>query len=71
MTIKLSPGQIVVYQTDHEGFYIGETSADPDPMNVGHWLIPAGCVEMKPPVINGGKRAKWVGYKWKLIAPGE
>ncbi|WP_223535263.1 hypothetical protein [Pseudomonas sp. GL-B-16] len=62
-------GQKVVYQTDGEGMYVGTSVADPDPMNEGHWLIPAGCVEMKPPTITGGKLPKWVGYKWKLINP--
>lgn len=67
MDIHLHEGQRLVYQTDRDGFYVGEAAADPDPQNVGNWLIPAGCVEMKPPLINGGKRPQWAGYKWKLI----
>lgn len=62
-------GQKEVFQTDEQGFYVGTTVADPDPQNIGSWLIPAGCVEVKPPLFTGGKIAKWVGYKWKLINP--
>ena len=67
MAIELQEGQRMVYQTDGQGLYVGEAAADPDPQNIGNWLIPAGCVEVKPPVITGGKRPQWVGYKWKLI----
>lgn len=68
MTIYLHEGQRIVYQVDGEGFYVGEAAADPDPRNLGIWLIPAGCVETAPPVIPRGKKAQWVGYKWKLIS---
>ncbi|MNF09860.1 hypothetical protein D3C80_2106350 [compost metagenome] len=64
--MKLHPGQRLVYQTDGQGFYVGEAAADPDPMNEGQWLLPAGCVNEKPPTITGGKRPQWVGYKWKM-----
>lgn len=67
MTIKLEFGQKLVYQTDESGFYVGETAADPDPLTEGHWLIPAGAVELKPPAITGGWRAQWMGYKWRLV----
>ena len=69
MAIELQEGQRLVYQTDANGLYVGEAIADPDPQNIGRWLIPAGCVEVKPPLFTGGKVAKWVGYKWKLINP--
>lgn len=59
--------QRVVYQADADGVYVGESVADPDPKNSEQWLIPAGCVEMKPPEIPRGKKAQWVGYKWKVI----
>lgn len=68
MDIPIQAGQRPVYQTDDDGFYVGETVADPDPQNIGNWLIPAGCVEAKPPSIPRGKKAQWVGYKWKLIS---
>lgn len=68
MGIQLQDGQRLVYQADADGFYVGEAAADPDPKNPSQWLIPAGCVEVKPPLIQAGKRAQWVGYKWKLIS---
>jgi hypothetical protein len=69
MTKQLQDGQRLVYQADDQGFYVGEAAADPDPQNSGNWLVPAGCVEIKPPTITGGRIPKWVGYKWKLINP--
>lgn len=67
MAIEPHPGQKIVYQADHDGLYIGETLADPDPQNYGQWLIPAGCVETKPPETSGNKRYQWAEYKWKAI----
>lgn len=67
MSIKLHEGQRLVYQLDDQGFYVGEAAADPDPRNIGSWLIPAGCVEVRPPPVSGGKRPQWAGYKWKLL----
>lgn len=68
MGIRLHPGQRLVYQTDENNMYVGETTADPDPQNIGNWLIPAGCVEVKPPPFAGTDRPQWVGYKWKIIS---
>lgn len=68
MAIQLHDGQRLVYQADSDGFYVGEAAADPDPQNVGMWLIPSGCVETKPPEIPRGKQAQWSGYKWKIIS---
>ena len=65
----LHPGQKIVYQADADGLFVGETTADPDPLNPGQWLVPAGCYEIAPPILTFGKTPKWVGYKWKLISP--
>lgn len=67
MEIQIQAGQRVVYQTDSAGYYVGEAVADPDPQNPGHWLIPAGCVEAKPPETRGDKRYHWATYKWKAV----
>ena len=68
MTIKVMPsGQKVVYQTDFNNMYVGETLADPDPQNPGHWLIPAGCHELEPPKVTFSKWPKWNGWKWQLV----
>lgn len=61
MTVK------IVYQTDHLGIYVGETVADASPLEPGVWLIPARCVEVKPPVIPERKAALWDGESWQLI----
>lgn len=67
MGTQIQVGQRVVYQADADGFYVGEAVADPDPQNPGQWLIPAGCVETKPPSTRGDRRFQWAGYKWKEI----
>ena len=58
-----------VYQTDHEGFLVGETFADPDPMDEANWLIPGGCVEQEPPALSDGQRAQFVGGAWLVVDP--
>lgn len=68
MAIQLAYGQKVAYQADADGFYVGETAADPDPLTEGHWLVPAGAVEVKPPPVTAGWRAQWMGYKWRLVS---
>ena len=58
-----------VFQTDHNGFLVGETFADPDPMDEGNWLIPGGCVEQEPPTLPDGQRAKFVSGTWVVVEP--
>lgn len=58
-----------VYQTDHEGFYVGTNSADSDPLLVGNWLIPGGCVTAEPPALTEGQRAQWTGSAWTVVNP--
>lgn len=59
----------IVYQTNPEGIYIGETLADESPLEPGVWLIPGGCVETPPPVLAEGELAKWdwVAMTWSVI----
>ena len=57
----------VVYQTDHQGIYIGTTVADQSPLEPGVWLIPGGCVEVAPPPVPEKKAALWNGQKWVLV----
>lgn len=63
----MEPGQRRVWQTDRDGYLIGESVADPDPMNEGQWLMPAGCVSVMPPRIPEGKWPRWVNGGWQLI----
>jgi len=58
-----------VFQTDHEGFLVGETFADPDPLNEGNWLIPGGCVEQEPPILEPGQGARFADGAWVVVEP--
>ncbi len=58
-----------VYQTDYNGFYVGSTVADADPLDEGNWLIPAGCVTEAPPTLNEGQCAQFANGVWVVIDP--
>ena len=53
-----------VYQTDAQGYFVGVTTADVDPLNPTEWLIPAGCVVAEPHDAPDGSRVKWDGSQW-------
>lgn len=55
-----------VYQTDTQGYFVGVTTADQDPMNPTEWLIPAGCVTVAPTDAPEGSRVKWTGSAWAM-----
>lgn len=58
-----------VYQTDAQGWYLGETVADESPLEPGTWLLPAGAVEPAPPDPPEGKWPRWIDGAWTLDAP--
>lgn len=58
-----------VYQTNHEGFYVGPTLADQDPLDEANWLIPAGCVTEAPPVLRDGQLAQFTNGAWVVVDP--
>jgi hypothetical protein len=58
-----------VYQTDFQGYFTCPVEADPSPLEPGVWLIPGGAVEVRPPVLSSGQRARWNGRAWDVIAP--
>ena len=60
---------MIVYQTDHEGFFVAAINADPDPLVEGNWLIPGGCVEVAPPDLSVGQSANWSKGKWVVVDP--
>lgn len=62
---------MLVYQTDHNGVYVGTVEADPSPLEPGVWLIPGGAVKTAPPNLGEGERAQWTGSAWQVIAPPE
>lgn len=57
----------IVYQTNHEGVYVGAVEADPSPLEPGVWLIPGGCVETPPPGIPQGHMAVWQNGAWSVV----
>lgn len=56
-----------VYQTDYQGFYVGTTVADPDPLDQGNWLIPAGCITQPPPSLGEKQLAQWAAGSWVVV----
>jgi hypothetical protein len=60
-----------VFQTDEDGFFVGVTMADPDPMVPGNWLIPGGCVTVAPPSVNDRQRTQWAGNEWTIVTEPE
>ena len=56
-----------VYQTDEQGFYVGQTTADPDQLDEGNWLIPAGCVTEQPPALSEKQQAQWIDGAWIVL----
>lgn len=57
----------IVYQTDHLGIFIGAVTADESPLEPGVYLVPGGCVEVKPPAVPEQKAAWWNGKAWQLV----
>lgn len=62
------PKQKVVFQTNHELVLVGTSLADESPLEPGVWMIPGGCVELEPPAIPPGHRARYSSGTW-LIEP--
>ena len=56
-----------VFQTDSSGFYVGEVTAAPDPLELGNFLIPAGCVLEAPPVAGPQLAARRVAGVWQVV----
>lgn len=60
--------QIIVYQTNDEGIFIGTTVADESPLEKGVFLIPRGAVKKAPPKLKEKQRARWdvEAQKWAV-----
>jgi hypothetical protein len=54
----------IVYQTDHNGYFVGQTQADESPLEPGVFLIPGGCVVDPPPSAEEGYRQRLVDGVW-------
>lgn len=50
----------IVSQVDEFGYLVGTTVADESPLEPGVFHIPAGAVDIEPPSVPKGKRAKLV-----------
>lgn len=48
------------------GELIGQSLADPDPMELGRWLIPDNATTLIPPVPGAGQFTAWNGADWVL-----
>lgn len=49
------------------GEYIGQSTARPDPMETGSYLIPAHASEVAPPEPGEGQAVVWMGEGWDLV----
>lgn len=57
-----------VWQTDDDGYLVGATVADPCQLEPGVYLIPGGCVEVKPPhALTTGQEWRWVEGEWVAV----
>lgn len=50
------------------GEHVGETTADPDPLVVDNWLIPAQATLISPPSLGENEVAVWSDGKWQVVA---
>jgi hypothetical protein len=50
-----------VSQLNEDGYFIGITIADASPLEPDVFLIPGGAVDVDPPVVPEGQRARWDG----------
>lgn len=55
-----------VYQTDSDGYFVGEITAQESPLEPGVYLIPAGAYETPPPQAGEGEVAQMAGGYWRL-----
>jgi len=60
-----------VYRVDHQGVFCAPVTlddSDRSPLEPTVWLIPAGCVDVKPPTLNQDERAIFNGRDWDVVA---
>jgi hypothetical protein len=53
-----------LYQTDRNGYYVGEVIADVDPLDSTRFLIPKGCVPDAPIEVPEWAVPRWVDGQW-------
>lgn len=57
---------MIVSQLDAHGYFVAAVMADESPLEPGVYLIPGGAVDIPPPSVQPGKRAKLVGDGWAI-----
>ena len=55
-----------VYQTNQDGYLVGITSAEKDPLDPSNWLIPGGCVTTTPPTVGNNQLLRWQFGEWVI-----
>ena len=55
------------YQTDDNGYLVGEFPAEESPLEPGVFLIPRGGVEIAPPPAGPNEIAQWVTDRWAVV----
>ena len=53
-----------VFQTDDQGFFLGEEKARISPLELGKYLVPRGCVMIPPPACGPDEWPRWNGTDW-------
>lgn len=53
-----------VSQLDFDGVFLGATMAQESPAEAGVFLLPAGAVDVSPPEVPPGYRARWADGQW-------
>lgn len=56
----------IVSQLDAEGYFTNATVADESPLEPGVFMMPAGAVDVLPPEVPEGMRAKYVGGRFQF-----
>ena len=59
--------QKIVSQLDADGYFVGPAVADPSPLEQGVYLFPGGAIDVPPPEIPHGTRARWNGTAFEFF----
>lgn len=51
----------IISQLDAEGYFVGPVQADRSPLETHVFLIPRGAIDVEPPEVPPGQRARWTG----------
>ena len=54
-----------IYHYDQSGLYLGDSAADPSPLEPGVFLIPAQATPVKPPSARDGFLRRFVNGTWE------